>query len=123
LENAHSRRRSGATLVEVLISLVLLAIAGVGLITFLGQSAHTLRQLRDDERRTRVASAQLDRLVLWGRSAFLERIGRSRTDGWTIDVRQIGPDLFDVTVAASDTSAVLLRTTVYRPDSSVAEFP
>jgi Tfp pilus assembly protein PilV len=109
--------RSGSALIEVLIALVILATAGTGLVTFLGQTAHTLRQLRDEERVIRLASAQLDRMVLWDRTAFVARLGRSAFDGWTVVVQQMTPELFDIAIAASDSGAVLLQTTAYRPDT------
>ena len=109
--------RSGSALIEVLIALVILAAAGTGLVTFLGQTAHTLRQLRDEERMIRLASAQLDRMVLWDRAAFVARLGRSAFDGWTVVVQQMTPELFDVAIAATDSGAVLLQTTAYRPDT------
>ena len=109
--------RRGSALIEVLIALVVLATVGTGLVTFLGQTAHTLRHVRDEERLTRLASAQLDRLVLWDRAAFVGRLGRTSIGGWTVVVQQATPDLFEVTIAANDTDAVLLRTTAYRPDT------
>jgi type II secretory pathway component PulJ len=109
--------RRGAALVEVLVSLVLLATAGTALISFLGQTSRTLRHLRDQERISLRASAQLEALVTWDRSTFLNRIGRTRIGDWTLFVGQTTTDLFDVAIAESDTSAVLLRTTVYRPDT------
>jgi type II secretory pathway component PulJ len=109
--------RRGSALIEVLIALVILATTGTGLVTFLGQTAHTLRHVRDEERLTRLASAQLDRLVLWDHAAFMARLGRSSFGGCTVVVQQVTPDLFDVTIAASDSGAVLLRTTAYRPDT------
>jgi hypothetical protein len=115
--------RRGAALVEVLISLVLLATAGTALVSFLGQTAHTLRQLRDEERLVRRASAELETLVLWDRPTLIGRIGRSRAHDWTLVVRQSTPELFDVSIAESDTSVVLLRTTLYRPDSIDAARP
>lgn len=117
------RTRSGSALIEVLVALVVLATAGTGLVVFLGQTAHTLRHMRDQERLTRLASTQLDRIVLWDRTAFVARIGRSSFDGWTVDVRLATPELFDVAIAASDTGAVLLRTTAYRPDTIDAATP
>ena len=111
----HAIRR-GSALIEVLIALIILATTGTGLVAFLGQTAHTLRHVRDQERLTRLASAQLDHLVLWDRAAFVARLGRSSFDGWTVVVRQATPDLFEVTIAA-DSGAVLLWTTAYRPDT------
>lgn len=121
------RRRAinhgGAALIEVLVALVLLATAGTALVTFVGQTSHTLRRLRDEERLTRLASAELDRLILWDRAAIMRHVGRSAAGAWVLTVRQSTPELFDVSIARSDTSAILLRTSIYRPDTTHAAFP
>jgi hypothetical protein len=103
--------------------LVLLATAGTGLVTYLGQTAHTLRQLRQKERLTLEASAQLERLVLWDRSALLGRIGRTRLGEWVLIISEATPDLFEVAIAESDSSVAMLRTTLYRPATNDAPQP
>jgi Tfp pilus assembly protein PilV len=113
--------RRGTAMIEAVIAIVMLAVAGTGLITLLGQTRHSMRTLRESERAIRAASAQLDRLVLLDRGDLVAREGRSSNDGWSIRIAQIDVALFDVSVAPSDTSAALLSTTVYRPDSSNAD--
>ncbi len=117
------RKRRGAALIDVLVSLVLLAVGGTGLVTLLGQTAHTLRHLRDQERVIHAAAGELDRLVLWDRAAFVAHSGRTSLRGWTLVVQQTSRELFDVSIAETDTTAVLLRTLVYRPDSADASSP
>jgi hypothetical protein len=102
-------------LVEVLIALVLLATAGTGLITLLGQTAHSMRSTLESERETRRASAELDRLVLLDRAALLSLVGRHVARGWSIDIQPVTSAVFDVRIAASDTGASLLHTALYRP--------
>jgi hypothetical protein len=113
--------RRGSALIEVLVALVLLATAGTGLITLLGQTSHSMRTTFESERLERRASEELDRLALLDRGALLLRSGRSRSRGWTLDIRPAGDGLFDVSIMESDTTTrVLLATTLYRPlaDSS-----
>ena len=110
-----SRARSGSALIEVLVAIVLLATAGTSLITLLGQTSHSMRTTLESERLTRRASEELDRLVLLDRTALLSRSGRSRSHGFTLDVESRGQSLFSIKIAESDTSRVLLSTTVYRP--------
>jgi hypothetical protein len=113
--------RRGSALVEVLVAIVLLATAGTGLITLLGQTSHAMRATLESERLTRRASQELDRLVLLDRAALMSRSGRSRSRGWTIDVQPIRQGLFAVQITESETTAVLLRTTVYRPKLDSAD--
>lgn len=108
------RRRSGSALIEVLIAIVLLATAGTGLVTLLGQTARSMRTTLESEQLVRRASEELDRLVLLDRSGLLARAGRSNVRGWTLDILPLRGGLFDVRIAESDTTRVLLRTTLYR---------
>ena len=110
-----SRSPRGSALIEALVALMLLAIAGTGLVTLLGQTAHSMQSTRETERTTRRASAELDRLALLDRTSLAASVGRQALRGWTLDITQRTVDLFDVRIAESDTSAPLLRTTIYRP--------
>jgi len=127
MRNARSRRqpnvqaRDGFALIEVLIAAVLVATAGIALLTLLGQTARSMRDAATTERLVDSASMQLERLVLLDRSALAAREGRSTIGGgWALRVTQVAPGVFDASVARSDTSGVLLTTTVYRPDSTNA---
>ncbi len=110
-----SRMRRGSALIEVVIAIVLLATAGTGLVTLLGQTSQSMRTTLESERLTRRASEELNRLVLLDRAALLSRAGRSRSHGFTLDVDPLGQGLFAIRIAESDTTIVLLRTTLYRP--------
>jgi len=104
-------------LLDVVIALVVLGLSGVGMIALLGQTAHSVRIVRNTERDVRHASDELGRFVVYDRAQLVAMVGRSTSHGWTIQVTQVEPDLFDVSIAASDTSAALLHTSVYRPDT------
>jgi Tfp pilus assembly protein PilV len=111
------RRRHGSALLDVVIALVVLGLGGVAMITLLGQTAHSVRTVRNTERDVRQASDELGRFVAYDRAQLVAMVGRSLSHGWSIQVAQPSPDLFDVSIAASETSAVLLHTSVYRPDT------
>ncbi len=113
----RSRTRRGSVLVEVLVALVLLAVGGVALISLLGQTSRTMRATRDTERETRAASRVMDRFAAMDRASLTETIGRRDVAGMRAEVTETTPDLFDIVLARSDTSAVVLRATFYRPDS------
>lgn len=117
------RRRRGVALLDVVIAIVVLGLGGVALITLLGQTAHSMRKVRDTEREVRVASDALGEFVVYDRARLIAMVGRSSLHGWRIDVSQAGQDLFDVSIAATDTTTPLLRTTVYRPDTIDATSP
>jgi type II secretory pathway component PulJ len=112
--------RRGSALVEVLVALVVLAVGGVALVTLLGQTGSTMRTTHEAERRTADASAILRRFEAMDRAALVAAIGRRDVAGLRAQIAEPIPDLFGVDVAESDTSPLLLRTTLYRPDSSHA---
>jgi hypothetical protein len=101
----------------VLVALVLLASAGAGLVTLLGQTAHSMRTTLRAERLTRRATAELDRLALLDRADLLSWVGRRHSNGWTLDITETAADVFDIRLAESDTGVALLQTTLYRPRS------
>lgn len=113
--------RRGSALIEVLVAIVLLATAGTGLVTLLGQTSRSMRSAVESERLVRHAAEALDRLVLLDGTALVARPGRSQWRGWILSVQPQGRGVFDVQIAESETTRVLLRTTVYRParDSDV----
>jgi len=117
---ADRRTRRGWALIEVLLSLVLLAIGGMALITLLGQSTHSIESLHASELQTRAAGAQLNALSILSRADLAGRVGRTTMRGFSVSINRDGNDLFDVAIARSDTGLVLLRTTFYRPDTTDA---
>ena len=80
-----------------------------------------MRTLRESEALIRVASAQLDRMVILDRAGLMTIEGNSMLNGWSVRIAQVAGPLFDVSVARTDTSVALLRTTVHRPDSLNAD--
>ena len=110
--------RRGSAIIDVLVGVVVLGAAGVVLLGVLGQTATTLRSARASDRATALASDELNWVAVQNRSTLGTMRGRTNQHGWVIDVAQVGPSLFDVAVAESETTSVLLRTTLYRPDSS-----
>jgi type II secretory pathway component PulJ len=116
----RARARRGSSFIEVLLSLVLLAMGGTALITLLGQTAHSIESLRITERETRAAGLELSALAVLDRTQLTARVGRIRSHGWSMTIDRPSPALFDVSIATSDTSMVLLRTTLYRPDTTNA---
>jgi hypothetical protein len=115
--------RAGSALLDVVIALVLLGLSGVGLVTLVGQTAHSMQHVALLERDVRLAGAELDRFVAYDRAQLVGMAGQHDLHGWSVTVSSITPGLFDLSIARTDTSPVLLRTTIYRPDSTDAPTP
>ena len=123
----NEARRNGNALLDVVIALVVLGLSGVALITLLGQTAHSVRDVRNTERLVRGASDEIERLVAYDRLQLIALVGRSSVRGWRLEIARDGSSLFDVSIATSDSTAPLLRTSLYRPvsrsDSANASTP
>jgi len=100
------------------VALVVLAVAGTALIVLLGQTSQTMRATRDTERETVAASRVLDRFAAMDRATLRASIGRRDVAGFSAQITELPGDLLEILVARSDTSPVLLRTILYRPDST-----
>jgi Tfp pilus assembly protein PilV len=120
-EPVHAARsRHGSTLIDVLLALVLLAIAGTALVVLLGQTSHSMHDAFESEHLARRASEQLAWLSTETRAELDARLGRTTLRGWTLDVRLASSMLFDVSIAVSDTSTPLLHTVFYRADTNAS---
>ena len=102
-------------MLEVILGVAILGMAGVGLVTLLTQTLHTVRQGRGAERRTESAARVLDRATMLGESELTGRLGRSRVGDWNLEIAAPQTRLFTLAVRDTLTGAVVLRTTVYRP--------
>lgn len=114
--------RRGVALIDALVALVILGTTGVGLITLLGQNAHSMRSVRETEREVQRATDELGRLATLDRQSIAALEGKSDSHGWLLAVTQIADGLFDVSIARADSGArsPLLRTTIYRPASDAS---
>ena len=102
-------------MLEVMLGVAILGMAGVALITLLTQTVHTVRQGRAAERRTESATQLLDRATLWSGNDLASRLGRSRVGDWNLEVATPQTQLYTLVVLDTLSGATVLRTTVYRP--------
>jgi len=117
-EMHDKRKRGGSAIIDALVALAILGASGLVLLGLLGQTAKTLRGARESERAVVGASEQLNWISVQSRMTLQAMLGRTTVHGWSFDVAAASATLFDISVAESDTTRVLLRTTLYRPDTS-----
>src|SRR5256885_1417036 len=116
-------RRTGAVLLEAMIAITMIVIAGVGMVTLLGQSVTTAREAHRRDRDVRLASATLERVMLWTRAELDARVGTSRLGCCVLTIDLITPALYRVALLDTATNAVVLETTVYQPPPTHAPTP
>lgn len=106
------RRRRGAILFEVMVGLLLLVIAGVGWITLMDQTVHTVHQIRLREHDYEAAADDLEHVALWTSEEFSAHTGPTRIGSYVLDVQALSANLFAV-VVRDTTGATLLSTSMY----------
>jgi Tfp pilus assembly protein PilV len=111
------RRRAGAALLEVMVAVVLLAVAGIAWIVLAGQTEKTLRDVRSREAQIRTARHAMERLTLLRAEQLQAIIGRSRFEGIEVRVVRMDDHLFSASVADTLTKGELLRTLLYPADA------
>jgi type II secretory pathway pseudopilin PulG len=116
------RDRAGAALLEAIVALTILAIAGTAAVVMASESARTVRHAREADAEVRAASDFLDAVSLWPREDLDRHLG-SRVEGpWRMRVDRPAQTLYVVSLADTAGGPELLRTALFRPDTSRAAF-
>jgi type II secretory pathway pseudopilin PulG len=110
--------RAGVVLLEVLVALMILGIAGGAAITLAVDAGNSLRRAQEAEAATRSASAFLDRVSLWGRGDLDRRLGERVQGHWRLRIDRPAPTLYVVELRDSTGRWTLLGTALFRADSS-----
>ncbi len=110
-----STTRRGMLMLEVMLGIAILGMAGIALVTLLTQTTATASHGRAAERDVLSAAQLLDRATLWSDVELAVRLGQRRVGVWDLDVETPRPRLYTLAVLDTLTRAVVLRTTVYRP--------
>ncbi len=109
---SRSERR-GFALIEVLVSIVVLATASAGLVGLLIQCGDSLRRARRAEQEVTSAAEALTRVSLWTRDRLESNAGSVRIGAVTLRITVASMGLFDI-VAFRDDGVPVLSTTLYR---------
>jgi Tfp pilus assembly protein PilV len=110
-------RSKGVALLEVLVAITLLAVAGVGWMSLVHESARAARNAAARDADMQSASATLRHISLWTPSELAAHVGRTRHDGYDVTVSPLAASLWSITVADTLTGATLLATSRYVPES------
>jgi type II secretory pathway pseudopilin PulG len=110
----HSRQ--GAVLLEAIVALVILAVAGTTAVTLVSQSADAVRRARLAEVEAREAGAFFHAVALWTRDDLDRRLGERPQGRWKLIVQRPAPTLYEVVLTDSALRYEVLRTTLFRPE-------
>lgn len=108
-------------LLEAIVALTILAIAGGAVVVLATDSARAIARAAAADEATRRASAFLDAVALWPRADLDRHLGARPEGEWQLIVDRPTPTLYTVTLADSGESRFLLRTTLYRAEVKGAQ--
>ena len=107
------RAEAGYALLELVLAITILTVAGLGLAGWMRESAHTAAAIASRDAELTRASAFLDLVALWPSEDLDRRLGSRRQGIWRLTIQRPTPDLYEVQLADS-MGFVLLATTLYR---------
>lgn len=111
-----ARPRRAFTLLEVIVALAILGIAGSAMLLASAQAERSVRSAQDSETRQRRAEKLLAEVVALDQSTLLSLVGRREMRGHTVVVSQLDDARLRIVVTERSAGAHL-ETTVYRPPS------
>jgi len=103
-------------LLEAIVSLTILAIAGGAVVALATDSARAVERARAADASIAKASAFLDAVALWPREDLDRHLGARDEGTWRMIVDRPTPTLYAVTLADSVGTHVLLHTVLYRAE-------
>ena len=110
------RVRRGAVLLEAIVALTILAIAGAVIVALAADSARAIERAASADAATRRASAFLDAVALWPREDLDRHLGARPEGEWKLIVERPTQTLYTVTLADSTATKTILRTTLFRAE-------
>lgn len=110
--------RPGAALLEVIVALTILVTAGAAAVATTVEATTVVRRAASAEFRTRDASAFLTAVALWPRAELDRRLGEHAQGPWRLMIERPARTLYIVTLADSAGGSPLLRTALFRADTS-----
>lgn len=115
-----SRVRHGAVLLEAIVALTILAIAGAAVVVLATESARAVERAAAADADTQRASALLDAVALWPREDLDRHLGDREEGAWRMIVDRPTPTLYTVALLDSTGRHTILRTVLYRAEDDRA---
>jgi type II secretory pathway pseudopilin PulG len=108
-------RRDGVALLEAVVALTILTVAGLAATAAVRQGAEVARRAEAADADLRRASAFLDAVALWPREDLDRHLGDRPEGPWRLRVDRPIPTLYLVGLTDSTDTRMLLHTALYRP--------
>jgi type II secretory pathway pseudopilin PulG len=115
MHSRHSSRRPGAVLLEVVVSLAILAAASIAMLTSILQARRTIQRVQQSDRDLIAAIRLLDAATLWNADELDRRLGQHPQGPWTLEIQREAPALYRLTLRNEPNGTAQLETYVARP--------
>lgn len=112
--------RSGAALLEAIVALTVLAIAGISLLGVASDAYRVIERSADSERRMRDANRLLDAASLWSRTELDQRLGERIQGSMRMRIVRLSAKLYRVQLLTAADDELLLATSLHRGRSADA---
>lgn len=109
------RRKRGVILLEVLLALAIVAIAGSSFLVLAADNLTAVRRARESDGVHASASDYLSVVTLWPIEDLDRRLGLRRQGPWFLHIDRESPRVYAITLLDSARTP-LLQTAVFRPD-------
>lgn len=107
---------AGGTLLEVVVALTILVVAGTASVSLVAQATRAVESARAEDRDLRAASEFLGAVSLWPKKDLDRRLGSHRQGPWSLRIHRPEPAVYAVTLSDTLTSELLLETAFFRPE-------
>jgi len=110
--------REGIVLLEAIVAMTILAIAGAAVVALATDSARAVDRARAADAAMEQASAFLDAVALWPREDLDRHLGARDEGAWRLIVDRPTPTLYTLSLADSAGRHLLLHTVLYRAEAA-----
>lgn len=111
-----ARARAGIILIEALIALTILSVAGMAMLSLARATSKSVLRALASEGEINRASALLDAVTLWSREDLDRHLGTRHEGPWLMHVDRADRFIYDISLRDSTDHYELLRTMLYRPE-------
>lgn len=114
MQRVRPHERRGIVLLEAIIAMTILAVAGAAVVALATDAARAVDRAQVADAATARASAFLDAIALWPREDLDRHLGTRNEGVWRLIVDRPTSTLYSVELADSTGTHVLLHTVLYR---------
>ncbi|HEX5178972.1 MAG TPA: type II secretion system protein [Gemmatimonadaceae bacterium] len=108
--------RRGMVLLEAIVALTILAVAGGTALTLAASSLAAIDRAAKTDQASQRASRFLDAVSLWPRADLDRHFGIRHEGSWLLDIGRPSSTLYVVSLSDSATGRVLFATSFFRPE-------